>query len=109
METPPSITPHDVRRWAEMVASRLERNGVTSIPVDRDLCFMISFQEAFDLSQEPKLLTGSVHEAVKDLNNEAAEQSGDPELILPVWHPCHHLAEVMSFIAFQELGPEGAV
>lgn len=99
------LTPDDIRQLAGMIADQLEKRGIKQINVEQADHWLVWFEDAFDLSQKPEPVIGSALDAVQDLRKEFVE-SRDPESSPTLWHACHHFAEVLSLIAYQDIKGE---
>ncbi len=109
MVEPIQFTPEELRRWAGMIADLYERRGDTRIGVERDAHWVVWFEDAFGFEAVPEPVVGSVSDAVRDLRKDDREHRQDPAAMLPLSHICHHLSEVLSFLAHRETTNRGAV
>lgn len=89
----------EVREWMSAVFDALERQGMGDIPLEHDEHWSVFYEDAFNLTQQPQLVVGSLADDMKDLRGEMlAYRSDDHGMIIS--HTCHHLIGIMKYLAF---------
>jgi hypothetical protein len=89
----------EMREWTSTVFDALERQGMGKIALEHDEHWGVFYEDAFNLTQQPQLVVGSLADDMKDLRGEMlAYRSDDHGMIIS--HACHHLIGIMNYLAF---------